>query len=151
MPRQHITRPLATASLLLLLLCPAGLHARRAGAVTVEDYCLMTQSLMELSVQEWEQRAELAAAGKGDRKALAAKFEEVTKQYRPLREEVYARYGLTPGEDLRFASEHQSEIAGYLEEHPDLRDSLDALKTRINALIDQVESAAPAPPKGEQR
>lgn len=146
MPLKSVTRPLAALFPLLLLLGTAAGRVPQNGGITVEDYCLMTQSLMELSAEEWEQRAELAAANKGDRKALAAKLEGVTKQYRPLREEVYARYGLTPREDLNYASRHRSEIESYLEENPDLRAALDALKARIDALIDRVESAAPAPP-----
>lgn len=151
MPLKSVKRPLTAFCLALLLSGAAAARAPRNGEITVEDYCRLTQSLMELSVKEWEQRAELAAAGKEDRKALAAKFEEVTKQYRPLREEVYARHGLTPKEDLRYASEHRSEIESYLDENPDVRAALDALKARIDALIEQVESAAPAPPEGGQR
>lgn len=152
MPLRPLTRTLTTFCLALLLSGAAAGRVRQDGGITVEDYCRLTQSLMELSVREWEQRAELAAAGKEDRKALAAKFEAVTKQYRPLREEVYARHGLTPKEDLRYASEHRAEIESYLEENPDVRDALVSLKVRIDALIAQVESAAPAPPpEGAQR
>lgn len=148
---QPLTRTLSTFFSLLLLLASATGHPLQKPAITVEDYCRLTQSLMELSVKEWEQRADLAATNKGDRKQLAAKLEAVTKQYRPLRVEVYSQYGLTPAEDLRYASDHRSEIADYLDEHPDIRDSIESLKARINALIEQVEAAAPTPPEGAQR
>lgn len=154
MPLQTVTRTLAAFFLLLLTLPPGAVSPlpARGGGITVEDYCGLTKSLMELSVKEWEERAQVAAANKGDRKTQAAKLEEVAKEYRPQRGEVYARYGMTPSEDLRFASEHRSEIADYLDEHPEVRDSLDSLKARIDALIEQVESAAPAaPPEGGQQ
>jgi transposase len=111
----------------------------------------MTQSLMELSVKEWEERAQAAAANKGDRKKLSAALEDVTKRYRPRREEIYGRYRMTPKEDLRYASDHQPEIADYLDEHADVRDAIDSLKARIDALIEQVESAAAPPAEGAQR
>ena len=151
MPLQTVTRTLA-AFFLLLITFPSGAASplpARGGSLTVEDYCDMTKSLMELSVKEWEERARVAAANKGDRKTQTAKLEEVTKEYRPLREEVYGRYGMTPQEDLRYASEHRQGIADYLDEHPEVRDSLDSLKARIDALIERVESAAP--PEGEQQ
>lgn len=149
---QSVSRTLSTFLLLLLVLGSAAAWTPpRKGGITVEDYCRLTQSLMELSVKEWEQRADLAATSKGDRKKLTAKLEAVTKEYRPLREEVYSQYGMTSAEDLRYASEHQSEIADYLDEHPDIRDSIDSLKARINALIEQVESATTAPPEGAHR
>jgi hypothetical protein len=154
MPLQLITRTLSTF-LLTLLLLPGAAAARAPrpdGGLTVEDYCLMTRSLMELSVGEWEERAQAAAANKGDRKKLNAALEDVTKRYRPRREEIYGRYRMTPGEDLRYASDHQSEIADYLDEHTDVRDSIDSLKARINALIEQVEAAAvPPSAEGEQK
>ena len=153
MPLQLITRTLSTFLLLTLLPVPSA-NARAPlpdGGLSVEDYCLMTQSLMELSVGEWEERARAAAANKGDRKKLGAALEDVTKRYRPRREEIYGRYRMSPKEDLRYASDHQSEIADYLDEHADIRDALDSLKARIDALIEQFESAAPAPPEGGQQ
>lgn len=153
MALQLITRTLSTFLLILLSFAPAAdaRAPRRDGGLTVEDYCLMTRSLMELSVGEWEARAKAAAANKGDRKKLAAALEDVTKRYRPQREEVYARYRMTPKEDLRYASDHQSEIADYLDNHADLRDAIDSLKARIDALIEQVESAAPPSTEGGQQ
>lgn len=148
MPWQTVMRPLSTF-LLLLLLLPGAAPARAlpAGEITVEDYCRLTQSLLELSVKEWEERADLAASNKGDRKAMAAKFEKVTKHFRPLRAEVYARHGMTPAEDLRYASDHRQEIADYFDENPDVRDAFDSLKARLNELIKQVESGN-TPPEG---
>lgn len=153
MPLQLITRTLSTFLLMLSLSAPAAdaRAPRRDGGLTVADYCLMTQSLMELSVGEWEERARAAAANKGDRKKLTAALEDVTKRYRPQREEVYDRYHMTPQEDLRYAGDHQSEIADYLDEHTDIRDAIDSLKARIDALIDQVESATPPSPEGGQK
>lgn len=155
MPLQLITRTLSTLLLLLSLAHGAAVAARAPrpdAGLSVEDYCLMTQSLMELSVKEWEERARVVTKNKNDRKKLAADLEDVTKRYRPQRETIYALYGMAPKEDLRFASEHQSEIADYLDEHTDIRDSLDSLKARIDALIEQVESAASAaPPEGGQQ
>jgi hypothetical protein len=154
MPLQLITRTLSTLLLILSLAHGPAANARAPlpdGGLSVEDYCLMTQSLMELSVGEWEERARAAAANKADRKKLAAALEDVTKRYRPQREEIYGRYRMTPKEDLRYAGEHQSEITDYLDEHTDIRDAIDSLKARINALIDQFESAAPPSTEGAQR
>lgn len=153
MPLQLITRMLSTFLLLLPLTHGAAAVAapRPDSGLSVEDYCLMTQSLMELSVNEWEARAQAATANKSDRKKLTAALEDVSKRYRPQREEIYARYGMTSKEDLRFASQHQSEIIDYLDEHTDVRDRIDSLKARIDSLIEQVESAAPPSTEGVQR
>jgi FMN phosphatase YigB (HAD superfamily) len=133
---------------MLLLLGPAAASPVQQSKITVEDYCRLTQSLLELSVREWEERADLAATHKSERKQLTTKLAAVTNRYRPLREESYNRYGLSLAADLRYASEHQSEIETYLDENPEVRDALDTLKQRINALIEQFESAAPPPAEG---
>jgi hypothetical protein len=140
------TTTLSTCLCLLLLLAPIVASAVRQSDITVEDYCRLTQSLLELSVHEWAERVDLAA--KSDRKKLSSELEVVTKRYRPLREEIYSRYNLSLTADLRYASEHRAEIESYLDDNPEIRDSLDALKERINALIEQFESAVQPPPEG---
>jgi hypothetical protein len=148
MPRQATKRLLSTFFFTSLLLGLAAAPEARQSGLTVEAYCQLTKSLMESSVQEWEERVEVATSHQGDRKELAAKLEAVTERRRPQRDEVYSQYGLNPGADLRYASEHRAEIEGYLEENPEVREALDSLKTRVNTLIQQFEAVAPAPPEG---
>jgi hypothetical protein len=119
--------------------------------ISVEDYCRLTQSLMELSVQEWQGRLDLATQSKNDRKGLSQKLEAVTKRSKPLRDEIYLHYGMSPKDELRYASDHRPEIESYLEENPEVRDSIDSLKKRIDDLIQRFEAAAPPPSEGAQR
>jgi chromosome segregation ATPase len=138
--------------LLLLSYSPAALAGARAGdGLTVAGYVEMTQSLLELSLAEWQERIDAATRKKGDRKELLRALEDVSKRYRARREEVYGRYQMSPAADLRYASDHRAEIEGYLEENAELRDALDSLKARLEALIQQFESAMSGPTEGAPR
>lgn len=139
--------------LCLLLLQPPAAAAARApgGELTVADYCELTRALLELSAREWQERVDAAAQKKGDRKEMLRTLERVAKSYRAQQDEVYGRFGMSAREDLRYASDHQSEIESYLEENPEVRDSIESLKARIDALIEQFESAAAGPTEGARR
>lgn len=145
MPRQATQRLLSTLFFAALLLGLAAVPSARQSGLTVESYCQLTKSLMEFSVQEWEERVSVVTSHQGDRAELVSKLDAVTQRRRPQRDEIFSRYGLSPGGDLRYAAEHRAEIESYLEENAEMRESLDTLKARINALIQQFEAAAPAP------
>lgn len=138
-------------SLLLLFSFSATLTFGQRDPITVEDYCRLTQSLMELSVREWQERLDLAARNKDDRKELSWKLEETTKRNKSLRDEIYSRYGMNLKDDLHYASDHRAEIDSYLEENPEISDSIASLKKRIADLIQQFEAAAKPPSEGAQR
>lgn len=147
MPRQATQRLLSTLFFAALLLGLAAVPSARQSGLTVESYCQLTKSLMEFSVQEWEERVQIVNSHEGDRAELIAKLDAATQRRRPQRDEIFSRYGLGPGEDLRYAAQHRAEIESYLEENAETRESLDALKARVGALIQQFEAAAPAPPQ----
>ncbi len=152
MRRPHITTRTLTLLCLLLLLPCAGLLARGAdGELSVADYCAMTQSLLEISASEWQERVDIAAEKKADRKEMLRKLEEITNRYRARQGEVYSRYGISPRDDLRYAAAHRAEIENYLEENSEVRNSIESLKGRIDALVQQFESATATPTQGAQR
>ncbi|HKS29788.1 MAG TPA: hypothetical protein VJS44_18335 [Pyrinomonadaceae bacterium] len=140
---------LLPAMSLLLVLATQAIPVQQS-EITVADYCQLTRALMQLSVQEWEERVDAATQNKNDRKKLAQKLDEVTERNKSLRDEMYRRYGMNPKDELRYASAHADEIKSYLEENPDVGQSIDSLKGRINTLIERFE-AATSPTEGAQR
>jgi len=116
--------------------------------VTVEDYCRMTISLMELSVQEWQQRTPIAEKTKADRQKLEAALQDVSKKYRDLRSEKFKEVGLDQSSYLHYATDHKTEIESYLEDNPEIKQAINNLQEQINKLIEQFEGAALPNAKG---
>jgi molecular chaperone DnaK (HSP70) len=133
---------------LLLVYSFAGVVRAQTKDLTVEDYCRLTVSLMELSVQEWQERIPVAEKTKSDRKKLEAALQDATKRYRDLRGEKYKEFGLDQSAYLHYATDHKTEIESYLEDNPDVQQAIDNLKKQIDKLIEQFEAAAPPQPKG---
>jgi FtsZ-binding cell division protein ZapB len=116
--------------------------------LTVEDYCRLTISLMQLSVEEWQERVPVAEKIKTDRKKLETALQAVTKKYREQRTEKYQRFGMDQRAYLNFSTEHKTEIESYLEDNPEVQQAIDDLKKQIDNLIEQFESAATPRPEG---
>lgn len=141
---------LATTSFLLVLVSVSAMTVGRPGEIPVAEYLRLTQTLMELSVQEWQERVDTATEHKSDRQKLEQKLEEVTERNRSQRNETYRRFGISQKEALQYASSHASEIESYLAENPEVNNSIDSLKERIRMLVEQFEVAM-SPEKGAQR
>lgn len=149
-------------SFVLLLLCcfasvvpgqttDSSVVAPPATNPTVENYCRLTISLMQRSVEEWQERVPAAERIKTDRKKLEAALQAVTKKYRDQRTEEYKQFGFDQKTYLHYATDHKTEIESYLEDNPELQQAIDGLKKQIDNLIEQFESAASPRPEGAEK
>jgi predicted metal-binding transcription factor (methanogenesis marker protein 9) len=134
---------------LLLLACLTAMGLSRF-EISTEEYCQLKQALVELSIQEWQERVEAANQNKDDRKKLTERLDEITERNRGLRDETYRRHGMSSRDDLRYASTHAKELESYLEENPEVKNSIESLKERLNRLVEQFE-AVMSPAKGAQQ
>lgn len=125
--------------------------APQASEPSVEDYCRLAISLMQRSVEEWQERVPVAEKIKTDRKKLASALQAVTKKYQEQRIEEYKRFGFDQQTYLHYMTDHKTEIEGYLEENPEVQQAIDALQKQINNLIDQFESAASPRQEGAEK
>jgi hypothetical protein len=125
--------------------------ARQARELTVEDYCRLTISLMQRSVEEWQERVPVAEKTKTDRKKLASALQAVTKKYQDQRTEEYQRFGFDLKTYLHYTTDHKTEIESFLEDNPDVQQSINDLQKQIDNLIQQFESAASPHPDGGQK
>lgn len=136
----------------LLLVCTWGSEVRAQSIeLTVEDYCRLTISLMQLSVEEWQERVPVAEKIKTDRRKLEAGLQGVTKKFGEQRTERLKQFGISQQAVLNYTTEHKAEIESYLEDNPEVREAIDALQKQIDKLIDQFESAASPRPEGAEK
>jgi hypothetical protein len=142
---------LKTIILLLVFTATRALTLSQPAEPTVEEYLRLTQALMELSVQEWQERVEVATQNRDDRQKLAQKLEEVTDRHSSIRQEMYQRHGMSVRAALLYASKHSAEIESYLEENPDVKSSIESLKERINALVQQFEGMVKPAEEGDRK
>ena len=150
---------LLTLSFVLLLICfgsvVRGQDAANAVAPpanpTVEDYCRLTISLMQRSVEEWQERVPVAERVKTDRKKLETALQAVTKKYRDQRSEEYKQFGFDQRTFLHYATDHKTEIESYLEDNPEVQQAINDLKKQIEKLIEQFESAVSPHPQGGEK
>jgi hypothetical protein len=125
--------------------------APQATEPTVEDYCRLTISLMQRSVEEWQERVPVAEKTKTDRKKLASALQAVTKKYQDQRAEEYQRFGFDLKTYLHYTTDHKTEIEGYLEDNPEVQQAIDDLKKQIDSLIQRFEAAASPHQEGEKK
>lgn len=146
------SRSLPALCALLLLGCSSIAAQTPAPDITVEEYCRLTVSLMELSVREWQGRLSTASQSKNkaDRTKLRAELEKTTQGLREQGDALFRKSGLSRREYLRYASKHKSEIESHLEETPDLYNAIESLKKRIHDLIQDFELTLPKGRKGDQ-
>jgi len=137
----------------VLLVCTFGSSEARgqSAEMTVEDYCRLTISLMQLSVDEWQERVPVAERIKTDRRKLEAGLQSVTKKFGEQRTEKLKQFGISQQALLNYATEHKTEIESYLEDNPEVREAIEALQKQIDKLIDQFESLASPQPEGAEK
>ena len=150
MRRLHRTALLQTIIILLVLTFTPASTPSQAAEPTIEEYLRLTHVLMELSIQDWRERVEVATQIKDDRQKLAQKLEEVTDRHSSTRQETYRQHGMSARAALLYASKHASEIESYLEENPDVKSSIESLKERINALVQQFEGIVKPAEEGDR-
>lgn len=109
---------------------------------TMEDYFQLTISMQELSVQEWTERLEIASNNKGSRLELADAFQTVLTKYQQRREQLMKDAGFGARLYLDYSSAYRAEMESYLEEHEEIQARVQALRSQINGLIQQVEAVA---------
>jgi hypothetical protein len=144
MPSSRVTFALSFA---LLVLCSSESVIRaQSKDLTVEDYCRLTISLMQLSVDEWQERVPVAEKIKTDRRKLETGLQPVTKKYLAQRSDALKQFGMDQQTYLRFTTDHKTEIDSYLEDNPEVQQAIDDLQKQIDKLIEQFESLAS--PKG---
>jgi predicted metal-binding transcription factor (methanogenesis marker protein 9) len=135
---------------LLILACLTAMGLTRF-EISTEEYFQLKQALMELSIQEWQERVEAANQNEDDRRKLTERLDEITDRNRALRDEIYRRHGMSAREDLRYASTHAKEFESYLEENPEVKNSIESLKERLNSLVQQFEAAVKPAEKGAEK
>lgn len=136
----------------LLLLCTWGNEVRgQSTELTVEDYCRLTISLMQVSVEEWQERVPVAEKIRTDRRKLENGLEAVTKKFREQRTEKLKYFGISQQSYLNYSAEHKTEIESYLEDNPEVREAIDYLQKQIDKLIEQFESAASPHQEGAEK
>ena len=135
----------------LLLFCTFGSEVRaQSTELTVEDYCRLTISLMQVSVEEWQERVPVAEKIRADRRKLESGLEGVTKKFREQRTEKLKQFGISQQSYLNYSTEHKDEIESFLEDNPEVREAIDSLQKQIDKLIEQFESAA-SPHQGAEK
>jgi hypothetical protein len=150
--RNPLSLTRSKALILIFLLCLCESVRAQNTELTIENYCQLTKSLMELSVREWRDR--LSAAGEqkqATRKEMIKSLDKVASQYRKSQNQLYKQYGIGRRSYLHYASDHKTEIEGYLEEHQDVRGEIESLREQINGLIQQFETTVPNRREGEQQ
>ena len=116
--------------------------------ITVEDYCRLTISLMELSLHEWQERVPVSAKVKGDRQKLETALKDAAKKYDDLRTAQYKQFGLDQKTYVHYATDHKAEIESYLEDNWEVKQAIEFLKMQIDDLIQQFEGNALDRPGG---
>jgi hypothetical protein len=107
---------------------------------TVADYCEIALKAGQVSELEWQDRISLAQLHQGTSKSLAVNLQTLDSQYGRLRSQLYAHYGTTFQEYLRYGASHQSAIKTYLEQNPGIKGTLDDVSARIRSLSGRMES-----------
>jgi hypothetical protein len=138
--------------ILILGLCLCEPVPSQNAELTIENYCQLTKSLMELSVREWRDRLGVASEQKqGARKEIIKSLDKITSQYRKSQNQLYKQYGIGRRSYLHYGSDHKAEIEGYLEEHQDVKGEIESIREQINGLIQQFESTVPNRKEGEPK
>jgi hypothetical protein len=108
--------------------------------ISVKDYCEATLKASEVAELEWKDRISVAQSHQGTAKALDIKLRALDVAYGGLRNQLYAHYGTTFQDYLRFGASHQSAIKLYLEQNVGVSGTMNDVSARIQSLRRQMES-----------
>jgi len=118
---------------------------------SVRDYCEVTLKASEIDELAWKDRLSLEQSHQGPSKALDVKLQSLDAQYGRFRNQVYAHYGTTFQDYLRYGAGHQAAITLYLEQNVDLKRALSDASSQIRSLRQQMESVMSARHAAEAR
>lgn len=116
-----------------------------AYALLVEEYCLVAEKLLEISIQELEERNATGSPSQQNQAAYLEHFETVAKKYRRKRDQVFNAYAITSGEYLRYGAEHRQAVNAFFEHNPDKKNIIDSLSNQLEGLRMQYESQVKHP------
>jgi hypothetical protein len=118
---------------------------------SVRDYCEVTLRAREIAELEWKDRISVAQLHQGPSAVLESKLRSLDPQYERLKGRLYAHYGTTFQDYLRYGASHRAAIRLYLEQDPDMRGALDASSRRVQSLRQHMESVMSARHAAEER
>ena len=107
---------------------------------TVTDYCDLSLKASQVAELEWKDRILLAQSHQGTSKSLDIKLKALETHHSQLRDQLYARYGTTFHDFLRYGASHQTAIRLYLEQNPSVKSALGDASTRVQSERQQMES-----------
>jgi hypothetical protein len=124
----------------LTLLAASFGYAIQAPSLDESGYCNLHGRILSLTQLEWEDRnAAGQAAAQSTNEELWNALEQIGAKYRGLRSSVYAEAGTTEAAFGKYARDNGDAIEEFLASNPQLRRDLDAVKSRIDALIQSFE------------
>jgi len=118
----------------------------RLAAQELEQQVELSVQLLELSVAEWKERADVPAANGADGSARSAALAALEKKYKAERARLYESHFTSATAHLTFFATHADEVAAYLEENPDIKSRIDSLSQTLRSLITQEESKGAVAP-----
>ncbi len=117
------------------------LVASPAMALTVEEYCTLSRDLMALSVQEWQEKAQVAGENQDTSgEELSGALQAVEQTYRPQQEQLYTSYATTYDDYMRFMGANSRAVNRYFESNPGLMDEIEDLGGQVDGYAQQVEA-----------
>ena len=133
---------MACMGLGLLLPC---VSPEEAYALSVEEYCQVAENLLEISIQELEERNAKGPFSTQNQAAYLKHFETVASKYRIKRDQVFTAFSTTSGEYLRYGAEHRQSVNAFFQHHPDKKNTIDSLSHQLEGLRTQYESQVNQP------
>ncbi len=112
-----------------------------AMALTVEEYCTLSRDLMALSVQEWQEKAQVAGENQdASGEELSGALQAVEQTYRPQQEQLYTSYATTYDDYMRFMGTNSWAVNRYFQNNPGLMDEIEDLGGQVDGYAQQVEA-----------
>jgi len=106
----------------------------------VKDYCDLAVKALMVAESEARDRISVLQTHEGNAKALTGKMQTLHAEYNRQRNELYATYGTSIQEFLRYGARHQAAIKQYLEENPGVQASLENANSQVESLRQQMDA-----------
>ena len=107
--------------------------------LSVQDYCEISLKVSQLTEAHWTDRISLAQRHQGPMKDLDKQLASADSRYDRLRTQIYAQYGTTFQDYLRYGASHHGAIQGYLENNPQVRSAIEHAQSRVHSLREQLD------------
>lgn len=132
--------------LAVIAVCAAAAVAVNVHARSVQDleqHVALSIDLLELSVADWTERAAVPTGDSAETRAAARAA--IEKKYKTERAKLYERYLTNDKAHMAFFATHAAEVAGYFEDHPEVKERIDTLSQTLRTLVAQAESGGGPP------